>query len=389
MLRRLVSGVFIIAMVTMAASSANFAGDYTGMLGPVHVTLHLVSGQDGQLTGTADSPEQGMSGLPCSNIHIDGQALSFKVPNVNGTWTGFLSADGKSLSGTWSQGSPMPLNFTRITAGGAVSPGGPGEVNWDDYTFKFDPSGTMAQVFQGGKMVGTILTVNGQQRVVAMPGTDAAKLQKSFSDYKAFSARTHTGTAPETAAPATAVSATAVSQAPVPAIAPAAPALPQPGTALGLQNNGKADPTGIRFDDANHTITVPRTDGMTVTFVGQDVRIDDARGPEFVLRHQKGGTGRFLERTFDHRNDIGGSLSGGGIEFLHASGGNIYDSGMGTYGGTVQEDSRVRTAKQLSIIAVDAADAVRTIPGHEKFTPPGYNTLKEISQYRLRSDGSR
>jgi hypothetical protein len=62
---------------------------------------------------------------------------------------------------------------------------------------------------------------------------------------------------------------------------------------------------------------------------------------------------------------------------------------MGTYGGTVQENSQVRTAKQLSIIAIDAADAVRTIPGHEKFAPPGYNTIKEISQYRLRSDGSR
>jgi hypothetical protein len=154
-----------------------------------------------------------------------------------------------------------------------------------------------------------------------------------------------------------------------------------------LQNNGKADPAGIRFDEANHTVTVPRTDGLVVTFSGQDVRIDGSYGQGFVLRRQKGSTGRFFERTLEHRNDVGGSLAGGGIEFLRAGGGIIYDSGMGTY--ETQENSNVRTAKQLSIIAVDAVTAVRTIAGHENFTPPGYNTFKEISQYRLRSDGSR
>ena len=69
-------------------------------------------------------------------------------------------------------------------------------------------------------------------------------------------------------------------------------------------------------------------------------------------------------------------------------GGIIYDSGMGT-NADMQVNSPVLKAKQLSKIAVDAVADVRQVPGHENFTPPGYNTLKEISQYRLRSDGSR
>ena len=81
-------------------------------------------------------------------------------------------------------------------------------------------------------------------------------------------------------------------------------------------------------------------------------------------------------------------MSGGGEEFLKEGGGIIYDSGMGT-ASDMQTNSPVLKAKQLSQIAVDAVAEVRKIPGHENFTPPGYNTLKEISQYRLRSDGSR
>ena len=51
----------------------------------------------------------------------------------------------------------------------------------------------MAQVFEGGKVVGTILTMNGDQQVLPLPGTDSDKLKKSFADYKAFNARSHGG----------------------------------------------------------------------------------------------------------------------------------------------------------------------------------------------------
>src|SRR5262249_34110982 len=113
----------------------------------------------------------------------------------------------------------------------------------------------------------------------------------------------------------------------------------------------------------------------------------NARGPVYVLRHKKGSVGRALEQSLGHRNAVGGGVAGGGIEFLRAGGGLIYDSGMGGY--NMQESSGVRVAKQLALIAVDAADAARQVSGHSGFNPPGYSALKEVSQYRLRSDGSR
>lgn len=370
----------------VAQQKPDLAGEYAGLLGPLHVKLHLVAAHDGSLSGTVDSPDQGMVGLPCADIHLNGQALSFTVPTVQGTWTGLISGDGSSLSGVWSQGSPTPLNLTRVTAATATStaPSGPlppqpanAVVKWDDYTFKFDLTGTMAQVFEGGKVVGTILNVNNQARVIPMPGTDAEKLTKSFNDYLAFSARSHSSGSSTAAATTTTPS---PAEQPGPAPAATAPSVPV---------NAPATPaSAIRFDDANHSVIVPRPDGVTVTFVGEDVKIAGFRRMNYIVRHQKGSAGRFLERSLGHSDSTGSSLSGGGMEFLFDGGGIIYDSGMGT-NADMQVNSPVLKAKQLSKIAVDAVADVRQVPGHENFTPPGYNTLKEISQYRLRSDGSR
>ena len=93
-----------------------FPGDYVASSGPIHVTLHLIAGAEGALIGNVDAPEMGMSGVQCSDVHVDGQALSFKVPTIHGSWTGFISRNGALLSGTWNQGSPTPLNFDRIGA---------------------------------------------------------------------------------------------------------------------------------------------------------------------------------------------------------------------------------------------------------------------------------
>lgn len=388
MLRGFLVCVYVIVGALASAQNASLAGDYAGMLGPYHVKLHLVAGPNGALTGTADNSDMGLTGMPCENIRAEGQTLSFTVPIVHGTWTGFVGADGSSLSGMWSQGAnPMQLNFTRSSSGSQnvatprpASVNAQGEVKWDDYVFKFLPGTGMAQVYQGGKVVGTILTVNGQQRVIALPGTDSAKLQKSYQDYQTFNARSHGDAPPATATePTTPLRSADAAPMPQPAVPAAAP------QSLGFSNRGTADPSGIKFEGT--FVTVPRTDGMIVTFTGEDVTIGGANGPMFVLRHKHGSVGRSFEQALDHRNAVGGGVAGGGIEFLHAGGGLIYDSGMGGY--DLQETSGVRMAKQLALVAVNAVDAVRQVPGHSNFKPTGYKDLKEISQYRLRSDGSR
>jgi CubicO group peptidase (beta-lactamase class C family) len=105
----------------VAQPKPNIAGDYAGTLGPLHLKLHIVAAPDGALTGTLDSTDQGASGIPCQNFQFDGHSLSFSVPAVRGAWKGTVGDDG-ALSGTWDQGTPLPLRFARNTFTAAAKP---------------------------------------------------------------------------------------------------------------------------------------------------------------------------------------------------------------------------------------------------------------------------
>lgn len=105
-----------------AQAATQISGDYAGTLGPLHLRLHLKTDASGTLSGAMDSPDQGANGLACADFKVQGESLSFSVPIVHGTWKGTASADGKTLTGTWDQGNPMPLVFTRDTFVAAEKP---------------------------------------------------------------------------------------------------------------------------------------------------------------------------------------------------------------------------------------------------------------------------
>lgn len=91
----------------------SLSGDYVGMLGQLHLKLHLQAEPSGALSGTLDSPDQGALGIRCSDIKLEASSLRFTVPAVHGSWQGTVSPNARSLTGTWTQGAPMPLNLTR------------------------------------------------------------------------------------------------------------------------------------------------------------------------------------------------------------------------------------------------------------------------------------
>ncbi|HTD11454.1 MAG TPA: hypothetical protein VK676_05230, partial [Steroidobacteraceae bacterium] len=104
------------------AAAGTIQGDYLGTLGPLHLKLHLSALADGTLSGTLDSPDQGALGIPYADFHLQGNTLSFAVPSVHGSWAGTVASDGATLTGTWNQGAPMPLTFTRDTFVAASKP---------------------------------------------------------------------------------------------------------------------------------------------------------------------------------------------------------------------------------------------------------------------------
>ena len=112
-LSALLLGVLFAASIFGQPASPSIAGDYAGVLGNLHVVLHLQQDPAGALTATLDSVDQGANGLSCAHVALSGRQFSFEIPVVHGSYKGEASVDGKTITGTWNQGSPQPLNFTR------------------------------------------------------------------------------------------------------------------------------------------------------------------------------------------------------------------------------------------------------------------------------------
>jgi fermentation-respiration switch protein FrsA (DUF1100 family) len=57
--------------------------------------------------------DQGANGIPVTTISVKGSEMDFAVNAVHGSYEGKLNADATAVSGTWSQGMPLPLEFKR------------------------------------------------------------------------------------------------------------------------------------------------------------------------------------------------------------------------------------------------------------------------------------
>jgi pimeloyl-ACP methyl ester carboxylesterase len=117
-----VSAILLVMLFAEAFAQAPVPinGDWDGSLKvpagiDVRLTLHL-SGA----AATMDSPDQGASGIPAT-LSRQGNTVTVAVPATKGSFTGTLSADGKTLTGSFFQGSlSMPAHFTRRAAGAAA-----------------------------------------------------------------------------------------------------------------------------------------------------------------------------------------------------------------------------------------------------------------------------
>jgi CubicO group peptidase (beta-lactamase class C family) len=120
--------IFVLLIITLCAgrmdgqtTSPLVAGDYAGILGRLHLVLHVQRDAAGTLTGSMNSKDQDANGIPCTNFVLSGTQFSFAVSAVHGTYKGQASVDGSTIAGTWDQGSPLPLIFKRRVQATAAS----------------------------------------------------------------------------------------------------------------------------------------------------------------------------------------------------------------------------------------------------------------------------
>jgi len=85
------------------------------------VEIDLEKDTQGELTGTLSNAAQHLKGLPLANFVMDGAVVGFQVKGTPGerAFRGTLSADGKSISGEYTQGG-QTLPFTLTRTGNAV-----------------------------------------------------------------------------------------------------------------------------------------------------------------------------------------------------------------------------------------------------------------------------
>jgi uncharacterized protein len=133
-LRRLI-GLACLVMVAAAVAppargQAQITGDWQGVLSDggndLHVLLHIVAAPDGTLSATADTPDNGQMGTKANGVTFKDSKLSMPFDAYNGVYQGTLSADGNTISGTWTSDHAVPLNFTRVPAQPAAVPAASG-----------------------------------------------------------------------------------------------------------------------------------------------------------------------------------------------------------------------------------------------------------------------
>jgi uncharacterized protein len=80
----------------------------------LHLVLHVARGDRESLKGTLDSPDQGVYGIEAASLVRTGSTLKIEVPSVNALYEAKVSADYRTIAGTWSQGgASLPLVFHR------------------------------------------------------------------------------------------------------------------------------------------------------------------------------------------------------------------------------------------------------------------------------------
>lgn len=127
--------VVLSALFATGLYAQDVVGDWMGTIKtPVtdlRIALHITKGDNGGLKATLDSVDQGANGLIASSVKLENSQLSFDVDIVQGHYAGKVTQDGKAISGNWSQGQEMPLDFTRGTFSlkAALKPGKPSDID--------------------------------------------------------------------------------------------------------------------------------------------------------------------------------------------------------------------------------------------------------------------
>jgi uncharacterized protein (TIGR03435 family) len=84
--------------------------------GELRVVVKISISEGDKLKADMYSIDQQTPALPATGVSLSGSTFKMTIAAVNGNFEGKLSADEKSIAGTWTQGMPLPLTLVKATA---------------------------------------------------------------------------------------------------------------------------------------------------------------------------------------------------------------------------------------------------------------------------------
>lgn len=106
------------ALFAAVALAQNIAGSWQGTLQPpqreLRIVMKIEGASDEALKATFYSIDQNGRGAPAS-VTLRGSAFKATIPAIGASYEGKLSADGSTISGTFTQNTSLPLNLVKAT----------------------------------------------------------------------------------------------------------------------------------------------------------------------------------------------------------------------------------------------------------------------------------
>jgi fermentation-respiration switch protein FrsA (DUF1100 family) len=130
-------------------SNEDFTGTWLGKLKVPSMELRIVFSielKDGKLAALLDSPDQGVKGIPVSDIIVKDDSISLIVGSIGGRFEGKYFEDSTKLIGVWKQGGgSFPLEMSKVEnieePKHAQEPKPPYPYNSEDITFENKSAG--------------------------------------------------------------------------------------------------------------------------------------------------------------------------------------------------------------------------------------------------------
>lgn len=99
-------------ILAQTSLEGSWSGDLKAGQTSITLVLNFVKGEDGELSCTLDSPDQGAKGIHAEFDASPSGQLTINIPSVMASWTGMLYRN--SLTGTFTQmGQSLPLTFNK------------------------------------------------------------------------------------------------------------------------------------------------------------------------------------------------------------------------------------------------------------------------------------